>query len=104
MSELRKCPFCGGEAAVFTYNNEEYDVKCCNPYCLAKSSCWDTEAEAIAAWNTRHVETCENVGFYVDSTRFECSACGYNGWTKWASDGRDKVPNYCPNCGRKVGR
>lgn len=53
MSELKPCPFCGGEAAVFTYNNEEYDVKCRNPYCLAKSSRWDTEAEAIDAWNTR---------------------------------------------------
>lgn len=46
--------------------------------------------------------TCENVGYYIDSTRFKCSSCGYNGWTKYAAEGKDKVPNYCPNCGRKV--
>ena len=46
--------------------------------------------------------TCENIGYYIDSTRFKCSACGYNGWTRYAADGEDRVPNYCPNCGRKV--
>lgn len=46
--------------------------------------------------------TCKNVGYYIDSTRFKCSACGYNGWTKYAAYGKDMVPRYCPNCGRKV--
>lgn len=46
--------------------------------------------------------TCKNVGYYIDGSRFECSECGYNGWTKWAKDGEDRVPNYCPNCGAKV--
>lgn len=46
--------------------------------------------------------TCKNVGYYIDSTRFKCSECGYNGWTKWAKDGKDRIPNYCPNCGAKV--
>lgn len=46
--------------------------------------------------------TCRNVGYYIDGTRFKCSACGYNGWTKYAADGNDRVPNYCPNCGRQV--
>lgn len=46
--------------------------------------------------------TCKNVGYYIDSTRFECSACGYNGWTRYAAYGEDRVPRYCPNCGRKV--
>lgn len=46
--------------------------------------------------------TCWNVGYYIDGTRFKCSECGYNGWTKWAKDGMDRVPNYCPNCGAKV--
>lgn len=103
-SELKPCPFCGGEAAVFTYNNEEYDVKCCNPYCLAKSSCWDTEAEAIAAWNTRHVETCSMEplnAFYTDLNGLNqtewgvCSNCG----TASPIDA-----TYCCECGRKVER
>lgn len=46
--------------------------------------------------------TCKNVGYYIDSTRFKCSACGYNGWTKYAADGKDRVPRYCPNCGAEV--
>lgn len=46
--------------------------------------------------------TCRNVGYYIDGTRFKCSECGYNGWTKWAKGGEDRVPNYCPNCGAKV--
>lgn len=46
--------------------------------------------------------TCRNVGYYIDGTRFKCSACGFNGWTKYAADGNDRVPNYCPNCGREV--
>lgn len=59
-----------------------------------------TPAQAVEATLGR--ETCENVGYYIDSTRFKCSACGYNGWTKYAADGEDRVPNYCPNCGRRV--
>ena len=46
--------------------------------------------------------TCRNVGYYIDGTRFKCSACGYNGWVKWASDGMDRVPHYCPSCGAEV--
>ena len=59
-----------------------------------------TPEQAVEATLGR--ETCENVGYYIDSTRFKCSACGYNGWTRYAADGEDRVPNYCPNCGRKV--
>ena len=46
--------------------------------------------------------TCRNVGYYSDSTRFECSECEFNGWVKWAKDGIDRVPGYCPNCGAKA--
>lgn len=46
--------------------------------------------------------TCRNVGYYSDSTRFECSECEFNGWVKWAKDGKDRVPGYCPNCGARV--
>lgn len=59
-----------------------------------------TPAQAIDATLGRG--TCRNVGYYIDGTRFKCSACGYNGWTKYAADGNDRVPNYCPNCGREV--
>jgi len=65
-----------------------------------KTSYSFTPEQAVEATLGR--ETCENVGYYIDSTRFKCSACGYNGWTRYAADGEDRVPNYCPNCGRKV--
>lgn len=67
---------------------------------------YETSEEAMKTiakqWNTRAERTCQNVGYYIDSTRFKCSECGYNGWTKWAKDGNDRVPNYCPNCGARV--
>lgn len=100
---LLPCPFCGGEAAVFTYNNEEYDVKCRNPYCLAKSSRWDTEAEAIEAWNTRAVETCSVVASYSPSDMNEddewyfAFSCGHELY--WDEP---EPPKHCPDCGAKV--
>lgn len=59
MSELKPCPFCGGEAKLFTYrlgeDSEGAHVECRG--CYAKSA--DTEdayadvATASAAWNAR---------------------------------------------------
>ena len=77
-----------GNMEILTNDNDEIAV-----YYL-------TPEQAVDA--AQGMRTCENVGYYIDSTRFKCSACGYNGWTKYAAEGKDKVPNYCPNCGRKV--
>ena len=84
MSELKPCPFCGGEATDYgsfvQCENEDCEV---NPH-----------AETIEAWNTRAERTCEN----KSDTGFLCSACsfgdfgGFHGYT----------PNYCPNCGARV--
>lgn len=103
---LLPCPFCGGEAAVFTYNNEEYDVKCRNPYCLAKSSRWDTEAEAVEAWNTRAKRTCKKLPQLTDSVcivrrggmeavfgYWRCSECGVENF---------EGAKYCMGCGAQV--
>jgi len=55
--ELLPCPFCGGDEISHGWSSPGYDgsmhtgnVEChaCNAFILA-----DTEAEAIAAWNTR---------------------------------------------------
>lgn len=56
--ELKPCPFCGEEAEV-RYQSNLYGVRC--KKCLATVAAFDTEAEAIEAWNQR-VATDKNVG------------------------------------------
>ena len=52
MAELKPCPFCGGEAELFTYGDGKFLPKC--------SVCWgmieewfSSEEEAAEAWNRR---------------------------------------------------
>ena len=107
MSELLPCPFCGGEAQM-GINKEstvrEYFVGCMNCHIRLYKIGYKrfyTEAEAIAAWNSREERTChivKNSRKYVLSDGRElfddgCSICnGYVG------DG----DNYCSNCGARV--
>lgn len=57
MEELKKCPFCGGEAKVEYFksiNNVEIvaaEVMCTK--CRASSGTYRTKEEAIEAWNRR---------------------------------------------------
>ena len=104
MSELKPCPFCGGEAEMLTAESMNggylFGIMCND--CRSRGDVYDTEAEAIAAWNTRAVsiecaggycphcaknravETCRNVNeewakkseFYEGETSFCCSECG----------------------------
>lgn len=118
MAELLPCPFCGGEAEVQHQSRELYGdvvdwygVYCKKQFCGFVSG-QSSEAEAIAAWNTRADDyrqaaeywqrmyeqtfakrTCRDTG--ENEWHFVCSACGYeqNGYECW---------NYCPNCGAKV--
>ena len=62
MSELKKCPFCGGEAYLETIPNlasNEYVVCCENKECLGfyigygDVGLYGTKDGAIKAWNTR---------------------------------------------------
>ena len=45
---------------------------------------------------------CKNVSYRVDESRFHCSECGFGCWVKNVATGRDELPAYCPNCGRKI--
>lgn len=96
-TELLCCPFCGGEANVIDHHNDDGSVSvgCNNDTCLGFSGLgwlYKTEAEAIAAWNTRAERTCRDVA--IEGEWFECSEC---------HTVKQLIhPHYCPNCGRKV--
>ena len=55
MTDLKPCPFCGGEAAEDEedqrFTRYPYYVECHN--CGARSDEWKTKKEAIDAWNRR---------------------------------------------------
>ena len=50
--ELKPCPFCGSEAEMLNYSENEWLVRC--PACDGMVERWrETEAEAIEQWNRR---------------------------------------------------
>lgn len=110
MSELLPCPFCGGRQ---TYRKHDGGVWLTTTNhkrgCIMRDAlafvAFDTEAEAIAAWNTRAERTCKVEGDYwhdhggdgSDTYEFVLS-CGHK--VEWLDD--DDSPRYCPRCGAKV--
>lgn len=112
MSELKPCPFCGGESevveleSVYLYG---FVARCANEDCIivAETDMCPTEAEAVEAWNTRAERTCENISDPPEG--FLCSSCGWGDFaepshllTTAKFAGNDKGPNHCPNCGARV--
>jgi Lar family restriction alleviation protein len=55
--KLLPCPFCGGEAREYTWTsdnrpyNEWHEISC--EVCSGSTCTYNTEEEAIAAWNQR---------------------------------------------------
>lgn len=101
-NELKPCPFCGGEAQYSEESRFHISwVYCSN--CGAASGYRNTEAEAIAAWNTRADEApeCEQEEFgwgtEGDHARVWLT-CGHDCMVATVAD----LPNYCPTCGAKV--
>ena len=52
MSELKPCPFCGGEAKI-NENYSGYIPYCTNRECAGDKVFFDTDEEAIEEWNKR---------------------------------------------------
>ena len=52
--ELKKCPFCGGQAKLIDDDGLPYDVNCIE--CGAGSPAFMTPELAIEAWNNRYKE------------------------------------------------
>ena len=58
MSELKCCPFCGGEATLKRDQKDdfvEWSIGCYNRGCVcsAHTYCYDNKDDAIRDWNTR---------------------------------------------------
>lgn len=100
MSDLKPCPFCGGEAELRGFDAPEYWVWC--PNCKASTDAHTCKGGAIAAWNTRAERTCESVNVNGYAFRFECSSCAYVAIVHNCEIRLDELPNYCPFCGAKV--
>lgn len=94
--KLKPCPFCGGSSCIdgeIAYIDERagivYEVRCTE--CAATIDRWfDSEAEAIEAWNRRPAKWI----YDEKDALFHCSIC----WGGAISNAYD----YCPNCGAKM--
>ena len=67
--KLRRCPFCNGEATTYIAYDDGYYV-CCGE-CGCGLPVYNTEAEAIEAWNKRVPPTSEQIVDYIEKTMAE---------------------------------
>ena len=119
MSELKPCPFCGGEYVRCRWNYmgdgfKYREIHCndCGATLTKYSEYIEDDIELCILWNIRAEQTC------TVTPDFNCSNCGkqigvVRNWEMCETcDGRQTwksldhevcdVPNYCPNCGAKV--
>ena len=105
MSDLKPCPFCGGEARAEEYG-DGYIPQCDHKHTCVIADCefpadewYISEGFAIEAWNARWERTCHDDGIGV----FRCDTCGAFANRDAVTDCCTTIPiRYCPNCGAKV--
>lgn len=96
MTDLKPCPFCGGEAE-FKIFDTICNVECSECFNGTRYYALDDYEQVVAAWNARAERTCRVDGSYYDELWNEtCThlSCGHDVW--------GEVRNYCPECGAKV--
>lgn len=111
MSELKPCPFCGGEAEAVHEIDGFWTVECVKCGALVDGiEAWNTRAgckdcaalnRAAGLWakadkRVRELErTCKNMA--TVQRKFACSECG----DVWGKPSVDEF-KFCPTCGAKV--
>ena len=91
--EMKPCPFCQDGGKLFINGGVGCRwVECSS--CGCDGPAYETEAEAIEAWNTRAERTCRYES--TDRCTWVCTSCGREVETLHLGY------NYCPNCGAKV--
>ena len=120
---LKPCPFCGGDAQTMCMDLDSIEegwqvwgVWCMDDLYAEEHGGYQhghyidnyaTEAEAIAAWNTRHAGTCELHGCEgrISTASRPVWLCDCGAFMAEYTDADTyHKPRYCPNCGRKVER
>lgn len=99
--ELKPCPFCGGQGDYYyIMTMRKHWIGCSNCNCATDG--YDTEEEAIEAWNTRAERTCNatypNDSDYRTVPIPRCSECR-RPIIEYEDGG---LANYCHYCGAKV--
>lgn len=101
MTDLKPCPFCGGEGSA--YQVLDYPEKIgprfsviCNGCGASVTTIFQSEWTAIEAWNRRAERTCHDEAGSPMS--FLCGECGW-----FWNDPEDELGfRYCPSCGARV--
>lgn len=111
MSELKPCPFCGGEAKLHYYKSGDFELEVlhdddCILTEIGDSVIFGSETfqYAVKAWNTRHERTCHVESSFLNdfSSEHECwwefdLSCGHH-----VIGDMINAPNYCEVCGARV--